>query len=203
MKINTRTQTIWEKNLLDCGVQGIEVIPGIWMNGKTYWFKPEVETIIPEEGISVYMKKEENTSSLQLYRTIITNYRASKAHVKLLIQNRHLQCSQHFSFISPFEKVAFHLDNQLVYLANGYCQEKTNGASTIQPLKNVFDDTIWTCAEKGYLKYNPMGKEDAVSLFLYEYNFRGKEALEGKSWVISGDNEEELIKLNASLLKTY
>ncbi|KAB2338521.1 hypothetical protein F7731_02875 [Cytobacillus depressus] len=193
--------------------EGIEVIPGVWINGSTYWLTNGLESFIANEGISVQLKQEQGPTSVQLYNVSITNHQERPLHVKLLIQNRHYQSRKrqhrlfkeydHFSFISPSEKVAFHFDHQNVYLANGYNHERIDGASTIQPLKNVSADNIWSCPKTGKLKYNPMANGHSVSLFLYDYNFKEKGTLEGKSWVISGSNEAELIKLNESLLKTY
>ncbi|MEH7526494.1 hypothetical protein V7149_24990 [Bacillus sp. JJ1503] len=213
MKIKTWIQPkATEENIIS-NKEGIEVIPGIWIDGKTYWLTPGVETMFAEEGLSVHLQQEKGSPALQLYNVSITNFRERQLHVKLLIQNRHYQSRnrfnhffedhEHFSFISPSEKVVFHLDNHQVHLANGYCQGKTFRASTIQSIRNVFTDHIWACPTTGKLQYNPMANGDAVSLFLYDCHFKGKQTIEGESWIISGDNETELIKLNESLLKTH
>ncbi|MBY0122386.1 hypothetical protein [Bacillus sp. S/N-304-OC-R1] len=213
MKINTWVQSKDTGEISVSNHERIEVIPGVWINGKTYWLTPGVESMIPEEGISVHLKQEEETSEIKLYHVSITNYRERHLNVKLLIQNRHylsgnelknlLQKPYHLSFISPSEKVVFHLDHDNVYLANGCFHENNSGISTIQSLRNVFTDNIWNCQRSGKLKYNPMANGDAVSLFIYDFHFKGKQTLEGKSWVITGKDESELVKINETLLKTH
>ncbi len=212
MKIKTWIQPKATEDNVFSKKEGIEVIPGIWVDGKTYWLTPGVESMIAEEGLSVHLQQEEGSTKVQLYNVSVTNFRERHLNVKLLIQNRHFQSSnrfkhlfedhEHFSFISPSEKVIFHLDNEQVHLANGYCQGKTFRASTIQSIRNVFTDQFWACPTTGKLQYNPMANGDAVSLFLYDCYFKGKQTIEGKSWVISGINETDLVKLNESLLKT-
>ncbi|WNS74299.1 hypothetical protein RRV45_15420 [Bacillus sp. DTU_2020_1000418_1_SI_GHA_SEK_038] len=212
MKIKTWIQPKAAEEIIISNKEGIEVIPGVWIEGKTYWLTPGVESMIPEEGLSVYLQQEEGSPFVQLYNVSVTNFRERQLHIKLLIQNRHYQSSnrnhffeehKHFSFISPSEKVVFHLDQHKVHLANGHCQGKANSTSTIQSIRNVFTDHIWACPITGKLQYNPMANGDAVSLFLYDCHFLGKQTIEGKSWVISGENETDLIKLNEALLKTH
>lgn len=211
MKINTWIQSGIKESSVSIN-EGIDVIPGVWINGETYWLTSGIESMIPEEGISVYLKKEEGPSEVNVYHVSITNFRERQLHVKLLIQNRHslsgneinniFEETYHFSFISPSEKVVFHLDHDHVYLANGFFQGTESGASTVQSIRNVFTDNIWNCPRTGKLKYNPMAKGDAVSLFLYDFHFKGKQTLEGKTWVIRGKDESELVKINETLLKT-
>ncbi|MBU8879388.1 hypothetical protein BGM26_10370 [Bacillus sp. FJAT-29790] len=204
MKTNTCMQTSLSGNVVPMRKERLNVIPGIWIGGKTYWMNSGFEKHIPEEGISVQLKQEHIHSNIRLINVFITNHEPRSLSVKLLFQHKHVQAAnEHISFISPSENVIFHLADGLIYLVNSHSIDRIKGSCSVQPYMNIHSNNIWACSESGTLKYNPMAKGNAVSLFLLEFQFQGKDTIEGKSWIISSDNEDELLNLNEALLKTY
>jgi hypothetical protein len=182
----------------------LHVIPGIWVNGKTYWMKLGTKEIILNEGISLHLKEEQNHKNIRLFHVEVTNHHHRPVHAKLLIQHRnHKMDHNHFSFVSPSERVVYHCADNVVHLVNGQCKGKVKKDSTVLPLWNIYQDNIWTCSKLGKIQYRPMALGVAVSLLVYDCKFEGKGTFSGKSWIISGKNEAELVKLNESLLKTH
>ncbi|MBS4191295.1 hypothetical protein KHA94_13985 [Bacillus sp. FJAT-49705] len=204
MKLNTYIPSYRMGKFISSNKEGLEMIPGIWIEGKTYWLTSGTEELMQEEGISVDVEQESSRSDLQSFNINITNHYQQSKNVKLLIQNRYQhQDYNHFSFISPTENAVFHLIDNQVYLIDGFCHGMVREACSVQPIWDIYMDRIWSCSKMGKLKYNPMANGNAASILLYNINFKGIETFEGKTWMIKGRNEVELIKLNEALLKTY
>jgi hypothetical protein len=177
---------------------------GVWIDGKTYWLKNEEEKFLVQEGISIKVTKESLHSEINYFNFLIMNHEQTPQKVKLLIMHHHKHpTKEHFSFISPTDKVIYHFADQMIYLVNG--RPAGNGISecTIQPQWNVLSEVFWSSRDHGTLKYMPMLKGSAISIYALTHELDGGEMQKCNSWVISGNNKEELMQLNSSILKTY
>lgn len=179
----------------------LTVMPGIWIGGKTYWLNSEFDQPILEEGILIQLEQERVQSNIRMDNVAITNQHQHSLHVKLLFQYRYPTVNNHFSFISPSENVIFHFADNSIFLINGHCQGNVSGSYSVQSGWNIYNDKFWACSETGKLKYNPMANGNAVSLQIFSLNIEGNSTREGKSWIIGGKQEQELVKLNNALLK--
>ena len=205
MKTETCIQSQFFGEIDQAKKVGLSVIIGVWVNGKTYWMKPGADKLILEEGITLLLQQNIVEDKVRLYNVELSNQSKCPISTKLLIQHRYHQLdNSHLSFISPSENVVFHLAGDLVHLANGNIDDgKIKRICTVQPLWNIYSNKIWDCPESGTIQYRPMAKGQVASLFIYDFKSIGKGTYRGKSWVISGENETELIKLNEALLKTH
>lgn len=177
---------------------------GIWINGKVYWLKDTSEKFLVNEGVSVHVKQESLHSRVKYFNIYVTNHEKKEKMVKLLLKHSHKNSSrEEFSFISPAEKVIFHLADKMIYLVNGKNNGNGMNQCTIQSQWNVFNESYWDNKEKGVFKYQPMVKGSAVSLSEFDIELSGRETKKVNSWVISGTNKKELMDLNNSILKTY
>jgi hypothetical protein len=180
----------------------LRMIPGLWIDGKTYWMENGFKELFPEENISVHVKRDNVHSKISFFRSYITNHDDKPRNVKLLIQHKHEYSSrEHFSFISPAENVIFHMADSKVFLVNGQLNGKKMAECSIQPYWNLYSDQIWKCRNKGILRYHPMVKGNAISIFVFNVGFEGKGTVEAESWIVSGDSKSELLRYNQLLLK--
>ncbi|KON87048.1 hypothetical protein AF332_09645 [Sporosarcina globispora] len=179
----------------------LKMILGLWIDGKTYWMENRSKEVFPEENISVQIKKESIHSKVSYFRSYITNHADKPRTVKLLLQHRHeYSCREHFSFISPAENVIFHMADSKLFLVNGQLNGKKMEECTIQPYWNIYSDQIWTCRKKGILKYHPMAKGNATSVFSLDAVFDGRGTIEGESWIVRGDSKSEILQYNSLLI---
>ncbi|WP_102274561.1 hypothetical protein [Cytobacillus massiliigabonensis] len=200
MKTETCVQSYSKNHTL---IAGLHVIPGIWVNGSTYWMKQGKAELFLEEGISLHLKQDYDLHNAQLSSFEVINHRDHPKTVKVLFQHRtQYWDNNHVSFISPTENAVFHMADEQVHLVNGCIGKgEVRKTYTVQPLWNIYKNRIWDCLESGKIQYRPMAKGNVVSLLIYDYQFMGKGTFEGETWVINGNDEAELIHLNSSFLK--
>ena len=179
----------------------LRMIPGLWIDGKTYWMENVSKEMFPDENISVQIKTEKIHSKISYFRCYITNHADEPRTIKLLLQHRHeLSSREHLSFISPAENVIFHMADSKLFLVNGQLNGKKMEECTIQPYWNIFSDQIWNCKKKGTLKYHPMAKGNAISIFALNAVFNGRGTAEGESWIINGNSKSETLQYNSLLI---
>lgn len=201
MKTETYIQSNFTGEKQQALIDGLHIIPGIWVNGKTYWRKQGKDDLL-EEGISLHLKQEYSQNHTQLFSFEVINHRDRPESVKVLFQHRsQYWANDHVSFISPLENAIFHMADDQVHLVNGCIGKgEVRKTCTVQPLWNIYKNIIWDCQASGKVQYRPMAKGNVVSLLIYDYQFMGKGRFEGETWVLNGRSEAELIQLNSSLL---
>lgn len=178
--------------------------PGIWVNGKMYWLKNRGERFLISEGISVKIKHRSPHSKINFFDVFVTNHGKEERQVKLLMMHHpHHIMKEPFSFVSPVEKVIYHLSNGMIYLVNGLHNGKGFHHYTIQPKWNIARNNFWDCQEKGILKYIPMLKGSAASIHTFDLNLSARGTQRCSSWSITGNSKLEINELNKRLLKTY
>jgi hypothetical protein len=176
--------------------------PGIWVNGNYYWLQNNREKIMVEEGITINVKEEQVHSNIQMNQIYVTNHTNQRKEVKILSMHHHSRISpEHFTFVSPKDKVIFHIANKEVFLVKGQCNGKSMNEYTIQPYWNVFTDRIWSSKEKGHLKYQPLAKGAAASIFTMKAEIDARKTIKLHSWMIRGNSKQEIIQLDKALLK--
>ena len=203
MKANLCLHTDIIENNERASTDYFHVTPGIWIGGKTYWLQQEVEELNLDEGIFLHIKKEEFQPDISMLVVSITNQSFCPLHAKLIFQYRQKVFQEDFSFISPTKNVIFHLANNTLNLISGQSSSNTKSSCTVQPLWNIYDNKIWTCVQSGKLKYSPMANGNPVSIQIFDFDIEENETCIGKSWLISGQCETDLLKLNEMLIKTH
>ncbi|MDQ0269446.1 hypothetical protein [Cytobacillus purgationiresistens] len=176
--------------------------PGLWIDGHTHWLDSGMEKIFAEKGISIRIKEMDIHSKVRFYKLYVTNHDQNNRKVKLLMAHRYIfPVREHVSFISPSENVIYHVADKKTFLINGHLRGNIKQECTVQPYWNVYNDQIWSHNDKSVLKYHPMVKGHAVSIYAHNVDFQGKESIEGEAWVISDMDKNELIDINHALLK--
>lgn len=180
----------------------LRMIPGLWIDGVTYWLDNGLEKTLHEIGLSIHVKELPIHSKVRFYKIYVTNHYPLARKIKVLLQYKHdTHSREHVSFVSPVDNIVYHLADQTVYLANGFMEKEKIKECTIQNYWNIHTDNMWACAKSGKLKYVPMLKGNAVSLYTKELQFSGRQTYEGESWIISGESKKDLLNLNSVLLK--
>jgi hypothetical protein len=178
--------------------------PGIWVNGKTYWIKNGNEELVLDEGISIYFRKEDLHPQIKYFDIFVTNHDYQEKEVKLLMMHRFEKATKdHFSFVSPVEKVIYHISDSAMYLVNGELDGNSINHCTIQQQWNFYSNQYWDCHDKGHLKYQPMGKGTVVSIYLFPLTLKARSTVKSNSWVISAHTKTDLMNLNSCFLKTH
>ncbi|WP_141770157.1 hypothetical protein [Bacillus massilinigeriensis] len=195
---------VYMKKTVDSSVLKNELITtaGLWIDGKAFWLKTGTEKLLIDESMSIQLKKENIHSKIHFFEIYLTNHSSVDRRALLLFMHQHQEATRdHFSFISPSENVIYHLANNRVYLVNGQINGNAEGQRTVQPYWNFYNDLIWSNLEKGVLKYNPMTKGAAVSIFSLETIIPPNKTIKGSSWVIMDDKKLKLERLNKAFLK--
>lgn len=198
MKINALTE---QKSITDSAGK-FQMISGLWMNGITYWADSMEECIFHELGISLQVKEVDFHSKVRFYKIHINNHLPNPRKVKLLLQHcNYLQANEKLSFLSPAENVTYHAADEHIYLVNGFIEGEQLLCNSIQPDWNIDRNVIWSCAEKGELKYQPLARGNTASIYAHDIYFSGKNTCKGEVWLIKGQEKTDLLNINTLLLK--
>lgn len=174
---------------------------GIWLNGEYCWLQNSNEKMFYDEQIFVKVKQMQLHSKIQVNEIFVSNRSMKSKRVKILAMHHHSRISQEqLTFASPKDQVIFHIANHEMFLVNGHCNGGIKEYS-VQPYWNVLTDNIWACQKKGRLKYQPMAKGPAVSIFTLEAEVKPNEMHKFNIWNIKGKDKQELIKQEQVLLK--
>jgi hypothetical protein len=193
---------IKESKLEEILLPQLQMVIGLWINGQTYWLNNHNEKIITREHLTVKIKQEYLFSKIRNSQIFITNHDEIEKNIKLLVMHRYVHASKdHLAFISPSEQVIFHLAHKKVFLINGYFEEQFIQQATIQPFWNMNTEQMWSNTSKGILKYQPMAKGFAVSMFTLNGCIPPHETKKATTWAIQGETKSELLKVNQTLLK--
>lgn len=193
-----------ESKLEEFMLPQLQMSIGLWIDGHTYWLHNQNEKIITKEKLTVKIKQEYMHSKVRNSYIYITNHNEFQKKIKLLIMHRYVRASKdHLAFISPSEQVIFHLANKKVFLVNGEYEGQTIQQATIQPFWNMNTDQMWSCSNSGHLKYQPMAKGFAVSMFTLDIEIPLHETIKASTWAILGEGKNELLQVNNRLLKKH
>lgn len=180
----------------------LEYIPGIWMNGKTYWLQNCTEKVIYNEAVIMNVKQEQLHSKIHLFHHFLSNHTNEPKTLKVLGMHHFSNASkEQFTFAAPTEKVIYHLVQDQIFLVNGECDGIGIKEYTIQPYWNVFTNQLWSIPEKGCLKYQPLAKGHCASVFALNVMVEPHKTLKLSTWHIKGKTKNEVVSLNHSLLK--
>ncbi len=181
----------------------LSVTPGIWMDGKTYWVRDSSEKMIPEESISIHVRESSLHSKTRIHDVFIKNHGNRSRDIKVLFIHYYPKITKEvLSFVSPAEQSIFHIKNERIFLVNGQCQDRTSEQMTVQPLWNIHTDLIWQSTENGVLKYQPMAKGMAGSIFSLRSKVGVNKICKASAWMVFGNNKNELLQLNQYVKNT-
>jgi hypothetical protein len=183
-------------------VEQLQFVPGIWVNGQYFWMNSSMEKVIYEEELVVKVKQEQIHSKIRFSNIYVSNHSNREKEIKILVMHQYPNPShEQLTFISPLDNRIFHLANKNVYMVNGQYEGKGLKEYTTMAQWNVFTDQIWNSLRKGTLKYQPMAKGLAASIFTIKMTIGPHQTNKVNTWAISGNNKSEVISLEQALLK--
>jgi len=179
-------------------------IPGVWIEGKTYWIQNGYEKLIPDHSISVHIKHISKHSKVQYSEIYVRNHASVAKQMKILVLNHYTQpFKEHLAFVSPTDNIIFHSVDEELFLVNGECNGCRLEQRTIQPQWNIHTEHIWSKRGNGILKYQPMGKGASVSIFSLNVEIKPHTSTIGRTWTIHGKEKQDVMALNSYLIKNH
>ncbi|OIK16560.1 hypothetical protein BIV60_03545 [Bacillus sp. MUM 116] len=180
----------------------LQLIPGIWVNGKVHWVQNCTEKVIYGEELVVKLKSCHIHSKISFTKIYISNHSKVKKEIKVLVIHHNPNLTgEHFTFISPVENRIFHLANEKFFLVNGKYIGTEMKECTVHPSWNVFNAKMWSNVNKGSLVYQPMAKGPAASIFTIKMSIEPRETKKVSTWSIIGSSKNELLSMERALLK--
>jgi hypothetical protein len=180
----------------------LQFIPGIWVNEKYYWLYNQAEKVVYDEALIVRTKQEQIHSKIRFSNVFVSNHSSQIKEIKLLgmylFPDIH---HENLTFISPSESRIFHHANQHVFLVNGNFNGTGLKEYTTIPLWSAFTDRIWSSLKTGSLRYQPMVKGQAASIFAMKMMIQPHMTNKMSTWTIAASRKSELVALEQGLLK--
>ncbi|MFK9093293.1 hypothetical protein ACJEBI_17650 [Bacillus salipaludis] len=180
----------------------LQFVPGIWVNGKYLWLQNCTEKVIYDEELIMKVKQEQIHSKIRFSSIFVSNHSNQTKEIKILAMHHFLNVGQdHLTFVSPTDNQIFHHANKKVFLVNAQYQHSGMQEYTAIPLWNAYTDQIWSSLQNGSLKYQPMAKGSAASIFAMKISIAPHETSKMNTWTITGSSKNELISMEHALLK--
>jgi hypothetical protein len=177
-------------------------IPGLWVNGKYYWLQNCTEKVIYDEEMTIRVKQEQVHSKIRMSSIFVSNHGNQEKEIKVLAMHHFSNVAKdNLTFVSPIDNRIFHHTNKQVYLVNAHYQRIGLTEYTAMPLWNVYTDQIWSSLQTGTLKYQPLAKGPAASVFALKMAIQPHETGKMMTWSINGSNKNELIAIEDALIK--
>jgi hypothetical protein len=190
------------KDMLPNTMDQLQFVPGVWVNGKYFWLQNSTEKVIYDESLTIHVKQEQVHSKIRLSTIFVGNHGLLKKELKVLVMHHFSHLNQDsLTFISPTDNMIFHHAGEQTFLVNAAYREKGLKEYTTIPLWSAYTDQIWSSIHKGTLKYQPMVKGPAASIFAVSMTIPPKETIKMKVWSITGTSKNELISMEQGLLK--
>jgi hypothetical protein len=183
-------------------VEQLQLTPGIWVDGKYYWIQTCMEKVIYDEGIVLKVKQEQVHSKIRLSNIYVSNHSKQEKEIKILVMHHYPNPSyEQLTFVSPTDNRIFHFANKNVFMVNSYYKGAGLKEYTTGPQWNVFTNQLWSSLAKGTLKYQPMAKGLAASVFNIKLKLGPNETEKVSTWAITGESKNEVLILEQALLK--
>jgi len=181
----------------------LQFVPGIWVNGQYLWLQNCTEKVIYDEELIIIVKQEQIYSNIRFSSIYVSNHGNQTKEIKVLAMHYFLNVGQdHLVFVSPIDHHIFHHANKKVFLVNAQQNESDRIEYTAIPLWNAYTDQIWGSIQKGNLKYQPMAKGPAASIFAVKMSIAPHETNRMNTWTITGSSKNELISMEKALIKS-
>jgi hypothetical protein len=179
----------------------LQFIPGLWVNGKYFWLHDCTEKVFHEEELIIKVKQEQHHSKIRFSSVYVSNHSKQTKEVKLLGMHYFPNVIQdNLAFVSPSDNRIFHLANKHIFLVNAEHGGVGLKEYTTMPQWKVYTDTIWSSLEKGNLKYIPMAKAPAASIFALKMSIEPHGISKMNAWTITGSTKNELVSMEKALL---
>jgi len=181
----------------------LQFVPGIWVNGQYFWLQNCTEKVIYDEELIIKVKQEQLYSNIRFSSVYVSNHGNQTKEIKVLVMHYFLYVGQdHLVFVSPIDRHIFHHANQKVFLVNAQYNKTDKIEYTAIPQWNAYTDQIWGSIQKGNLKYQPMAKGPAASIFAVKMSISPHETSKMNTWTITGSSKNELISIEKALIKS-
>ncbi|WP_040208010.1 hypothetical protein [Neobacillus jeddahensis] len=182
----------------------IQFVPGIWVNGKCLWLHNCTEKVIYDEELIFIVKQEQIHSKIRFSSLYVSNHSDQKKDINILAMHYFSNVGQdQLTFISPKDNHIFHHANNEILLVNGRSNKMGTKVCTVIPLWHAHTDQIWSSVDKGNLKYQPMAKGPAASIFAMKVSIAPRETGKMTTWTIAGSNKNDLLSMENALTKRF
>ncbi|MFZ7945401.1 hypothetical protein [Neobacillus sp. 19] len=180
----------------------LQFVPGIWVNGNCHWLQNTMEKVIYDEELIMKVKQEQIHSKIRFSSVYVSNHSDQMKEIKILAMHHFLNVGQdHLTFVSPADNHIFHHANKKAFLINANYNQSGMKEYTSMPLWTAYTDQIWGSIQKGILKYQPMAKGPAASIFAMKMSVAPHETNKMTTWTITGSSKSELILMEKALKK--
>ncbi|WP_042458397.1 hypothetical protein [Neobacillus dielmonensis] len=197
-----KPQQLTETSKRPYSAERLQFVPGVWVNGKYYWLYNSTEKIIYDEGLIIKVNQEHIHSKIRFSKIMVSNHSNREKEIKIMAMHYLPNIDpDHLVFVSPTDHHIFHHNGEDVFLVNGKTVEMGISQYTNMPIWNAFTDQIWNSLETGTLKYQPMAKGPAVSIFAMNLKLDKHATSKVTTWAISGTSRNEVVSMEQALLK--
>jgi hypothetical protein len=180
----------------------LQFVPGIWVNGKYLWLQNCTEKVIYDEELIMHVKQEQLHSKIWFSTIYVSNHSNQTKEITILAMHHFTNVGQdQLAFVSPTENRIFHHAKNKVFLVNGQYNKSGIKDYTTMPLWKAYTDQVWSSIQKGNLKYQPMAKGPAASIFAINMSIAPHETSKMNTWTVTGSSKNELISMEKALLK--
>lgn len=183
-------------------IETLQFIPGLWVNGKYYWLQNCTEKVLYDEELIIKVKQEQAHSKIRLCHIYVSNLSGHEKEIKVLAMHYCSNINQdNLTFISPTDNRIFHHTNKHVFLVNAQNDGIGLKEYTVMPQWYAYTDQIWSSPSTGSLKYQPMAKGPAASIFAMKACIQQQETCKMLTWTITGSSKNELLSMDQALTK--
>lgn len=167
---------------------------GVWIDGKIYWLQNKQKNLTAQNKIHLSIEQDIQEHAL-ITHLQLKNLTAYPHELKLICQYKDIPSYQHSSFVIPNMNIIVKNINEHLYLINGKFESTS-------PFCTVLPDQASICEKTGRISYCPTSMSESNGIVVFNMFLKPNEKTSGKTWVVSGQNDKNLLYLNQSLSKT-
>lgn len=167
---------------------------GVWIDGKIYWLQNKQKNLTAQNKIHLSIEQDIQEHAL-ITHLQLKNLTAYPHELKLICQYKDIPSYQHSSFVIPNMNIIVKNINEHLYLINGKFESTS-------PFCTVLSDQASICEKTGRISYCPTSMSESNGIVVFNMFLKPNEKTLGKTWVVSGQNDKNLLYLNQSLSKT-
>lgn len=167
---------------------------GVWLDGKIYWLQNKQKNLNAQNKIHLSIEQDIQEDAFITYLQL-QNLTSNPHELKIICQYKDIPSTQHASFVIPNKNIIVKNINENLYLINGKFKSTS-------PFCTVLSDQSSICEETGHVSYCPTSLSESKGIVVFSMFLEPNEKTLGKTWVVSGQNDKNLLYLNQSLSKT-
>lgn len=88
-------------------IEQLQLIPGIWVNGKVYWMQNCTEKVIYDEELVIKLKLEHIHSKISFAKIYISNHSKTTKEIKVLVMHHNPNLTGRILRLSHLWRIVF------------------------------------------------------------------------------------------------